>query len=150
MNNEGINYLRQLLHLPEGEGAPVPATLVPKKPTAGSRPQRPFGDRPRRGGYDGPRREYDGYRRDREGYRPDEAKTTPPVDFTPSFEGEQPQEGEQQERPQRSFSDRGRGFGGRGGRGGRGFGGRGGRGGFSGERRGFSGERRGYSNQQTQ
>ena len=89
LTNEGINYLREYLHIPSNY---VPLTLKADKKAP----------KPLQRSSAGPRR--DGFKSERSSYRSDERKTIPPVD------AEQPSE-EQGEAVQRGTgSTRGRGF----------------------------------------
>ncbi|KAK9720722.1 ribosomal 40S subunit protein S10A [Basidiobolus ranarum] len=72
LTNEGIEYLREFLHLP---AEIVPATMKKTARPVGIRP-RPDGDRPSRGP-----------RGDREGYRRSDKKETATGDFKPEFRG---------------------------------------------------------------
>jgi len=137
LTNEGIEYLRQYLHLP--------AEIVPNTLKKSTRPERPEGregrpergerrefDRNREGGERGERGERGGFRGGRRDFDKDKLNK-PEGEFTPAFRGEGRggygrgrSEGQGENR---GFGGEGRGFGGEG----RGFG----------ERRGFSGEGRG-------
>jgi len=78
LTNEGIEYLRGFLHLPEEI---VPSTLKKPKAAPGAAGQRPgYGDRPPRAeGERPPRRNFGGA---------DEKKVGPGADFKPDFRGE--------------------------------------------------------------
>ncbi|KAL0481951.1 ribosomal protein S10 [Acrasis kona] len=96
LTNEGINYLREYLHLPQ---TIVPATLL--KTARSVRPDQPprrnFGDRPRREGGFERRREY------RQGGEDEEKGNSAPVDYKPSYGGDDNQ-GEQRQSRGRGFA----------------------------------------------
>lgn len=80
LTDEGIEYLREFLHLPP--------TIVPntfKKATTAARPAPFGGDRDR-----GTRGDFGGARMDRDGYRGPKKGDDAPSNFNPEFDGRRP------------------------------------------------------------